>query len=106
MQAVNGLFLPPGPNLAVMTDQPTWDRVDHYLDGKLHGADEALDAATAASTVAGLPAIAVSPMQGRFLELIARSIGAQKSAGDRHSRRVQHHLSRSGVGLRRPGGLA
>lgn len=61
-----------------MTDQPTWDRVDHYVEGKLLGVDEALGAATAASNAADLPAIAVSPLQGRFLELIARSIGARK----------------------------
>ena len=61
-----------------MTDQTTWNRVDHYLGGKLLGSDDALESALAASDEAGLPAIAVSPLQGRLLELIARSIGAQK----------------------------
>ena len=61
-----------------MTDQTTWSRVDDYLGGKLLGSDRVLDAALTASEQAGLPAIAVSPLQGRLLELIARSIGARK----------------------------
>jgi predicted O-methyltransferase YrrM len=61
-----------------MTDQTTWNRVDDYLGVKLLGSDDALESALAASDEAGLPAIAVSPLQGRLLELIARSIGARK----------------------------
>ena len=61
-----------------MRDQTTWNRVDQYFGGKLLGPDTALEAALTASDEAGLPAIAVSPLQGRLLELIARSIGAQK----------------------------
>ena len=61
-----------------MTDQTTWNRVDDYLGEKLLGSDDALESALAASDEAGLPAIAVSPLQGRLLELIARSIGARK----------------------------
>jgi predicted O-methyltransferase YrrM len=60
-----------------MADQPTWDRVDDYLGGKLLGTDATLDATLAATTAAGLPAISVSPLQGRLLELIALSIGAR-----------------------------
>jgi predicted O-methyltransferase YrrM len=60
-----------------MTDQATWDRVDDYIGGKLIGTDQTLDAAGAASAAAGLPAIAVSPLLGRLLELIARSIRAR-----------------------------
>jgi predicted O-methyltransferase YrrM len=60
-----------------MTDQETWERVDEYLVGKLLGTDKTLDATLAASAAAALPAIAVSPLQGRLLELIARSIGAR-----------------------------
>ena len=54
-----------------------WERVDEYIGAKLLGSDKALDAASAASDAAGLPAIAVSPLQGRLLELIARSIRAR-----------------------------
>jgi len=51
--------------------------VDGYFAGKLLGEDEALMAAAAASDAAGLPQIAVSPLQGRFLELLAISIRAR-----------------------------
>ena len=60
-----------------MTDPATWNTVDQYLGSKLLGADATLDAASAASAAAGLPPIAVSPLQGRLLELIARSIKAR-----------------------------
>jgi len=61
-----------------MTDQTTWNRVDQYLGGKLLKSDTALEVALASSDAAGMPAIAVSPLQGRLLELIARSTGARK----------------------------
>src|SRR6478735_5826549 len=79
-----------------MTDQTTWNRVDHYLGEKLLGSDDALESALAASDEAGLPAIAVSPPQGRLLELIARSIGARKVLEIGTLGRLQHHLPRSG----------
>ncbi len=60
-----------------MSDQTNWDRVDHYLGGKLRDPDVTLEATLAASDAAGLPQIAVSPLQGRFLELIARSVRAR-----------------------------
>jgi predicted O-methyltransferase YrrM len=56
----------------------TWDSVDEYLGSKLLASNAALDAAVTTSAAAGLPAIAVSPLQGRLLELITRSIGAKK----------------------------
>jgi len=54
-----------------------WDRVDQYFGGKLLGSDATLDATVAASEAAALPAIAVSPLQGRLLELIARGVRAR-----------------------------
>jgi predicted O-methyltransferase YrrM len=54
-----------------------WSEVDAYVDEMLLGSDPSLDAALAASTEAGLPAIAVSPPQGRFLNLLARIHGAR-----------------------------
>jgi predicted O-methyltransferase YrrM len=54
------------------------DRVDAYLAGKLIGEDAELDAILAANAAAGLPPIDVSPLQGRFLHLIARAIGARR----------------------------
>lgn len=57
--------------------EETWTAVDEYVAEQLIGEDAALDAALAASTEAGLPAIAVSPPQGKLLHLLARSIGAR-----------------------------
>ncbi len=56
----------------------TWAAVDDYLAGRLMPADAALDAALAASVAAGLPAISVSPMQGRLLQMLARLTGARR----------------------------
>ena len=58
-------------------NQETWTAVDCYLTGLLAPSDAALDAALAASAVAGLPAINVSPTQGRLLQLLARMQGAR-----------------------------
>ena len=63
--------------LIVVGEQSAWERMDGYFAGKLLGADEALVAAAAASDAASLPPIAVSPLQGRFLELLAISIRAR-----------------------------
>jgi predicted O-methyltransferase YrrM len=59
-----------------MADE-TWARVDEYVAGLLAPHDEALDAALRASDEAGLPAIQVSPAQGKLLYLLARAIGAR-----------------------------
>lgn len=55
-----------------------WAAIDAYIGAKLLGADEALDAALAANAAAGLPAIDVSPAQGKLLNLLARSMGARR----------------------------
>ncbi|MFO1183504.1 MAG: O-methyltransferase [Bauldia sp.] len=52
--------------------------VDAYLAGKLLKADPALEAALTANRAAGLPAIDVSPLQGRMLQLFARMAGARR----------------------------
>ena len=49
-----------------------WEAVDEYLAQVLIGDDPALAAALAASDEAGLPGIAVSPLQGKLLYLLAR----------------------------------
>src|SRR5476651_883041 len=55
-----------------------WTEVDRYLAEKLVPADPALDQALEASAAAGLPMIAVSPLQGKLLNLLARTIGARR----------------------------
>jgi predicted O-methyltransferase YrrM len=55
-----------------------WQAVDQYITDLFVPHDEALDAALKGSTAAGLPAINVSPNQGKLLHLLARSVGARK----------------------------
>lgn len=57
--------------------QETWDAVDHYLNETLVKPDTILEAALRDSDAAGLPAISVSPAQGKFLNLLARVQGAR-----------------------------
>jgi predicted O-methyltransferase YrrM len=54
-----------------------WAAVDRYLVDTLGLADPALDAALRDSAAAGLPAINVTPNQGKFLQLLARLTGAR-----------------------------
>jgi predicted O-methyltransferase YrrM len=55
----------------------TYD-VDAYLSALFVGDDVALDRALEHSAAAGLPPIAVSPVQGKFLHLLARVRGARR----------------------------
>lgn len=55
----------------------TWDAVDRFITDRLLPPDDVLDAAVADAEAAGLPAIAVSPPQGKLLHVLARSIGAR-----------------------------
>ncbi|HET6299847.1 O-methyltransferase [Microbacterium sp.] len=64
-----------------MTQQPTpetWRRVDAYFSETLVGHDEALESAVADQNAAGLPAIEVAPVNGKFLHLLARMTGARR----------------------------
>jgi predicted O-methyltransferase YrrM len=54
-----------------------WTAVDQYVDDLLVGADPALQAALEATAAAGMPAISVSPSQGKLLHLLARAMGAR-----------------------------
>ena len=61
-----------------MSDDPKWTAIDGYLSGLFVPPDSVLDAALEASRAAGLPAISVSPTEGKLLHLLARSHGARK----------------------------
>ncbi|WAC91312.1 O-methyltransferase [Mycobacterium sp. Aquia_213] len=61
-----------------MTEKPTPQDVDAFLDSTVIGDDPALSAALEASNAAGLPQIAVSWQQGKFLSLLATAIGARR----------------------------
>jgi predicted O-methyltransferase YrrM len=60
-----------------MTEQQ-WAAVDEYFGDLMIADDPVLDAALAASDAAGLPRIAVSPAQGKMLQLLAGAIGAKR----------------------------
>ncbi len=55
-----------------------WTAVDQYIADMLVPTDLALDAAIEDSKAAGLPAIAVTPAQGKLLHLLARLQGARR----------------------------
>lgn len=60
-----------------MSDE-LWTAMDRYLEER-HAADDALLAAgLKAADAAGLPQIAVSPMQGKLLQVLAASVGARR----------------------------
>lgn len=60
-------------------DSTLWGEMDAYIAATLLPADPALEAALAANKAAGLPAIDVSPAQGKLLYLFARMIGARRA---------------------------
>ncbi len=55
-----------------------WTAVDDYLEG-LFPEDEVVLAARAAADAAGMPAIQVSPMQGRLLQVLTQAAGARRA---------------------------
>ena len=60
-----------------MTEE-VWTTVESYISDMLVRPDRALDAALAASDAAGLPAISVSPNQGKLLQMLAVMVGAKR----------------------------
>jgi predicted O-methyltransferase YrrM len=61
-----------------MTPKPNPAEVDAFLDSTVVGDDPVLSAALEASDAAGLPRIAVSAQQGKFLSLLAGAIKARR----------------------------
>jgi len=59
-----------------MTQTPNPKDVDAFLDSTMIGDDPDLSAALQASDAAGLPQIAVSAQQGKFLSLLTRAANA------------------------------
>jgi len=58
--------------------QDTWTQVDHYFGGHLVSSDPAFEAVLRANREAGLPAIDLTPLQGKFLHLLARICGGRR----------------------------
>ncbi len=61
-----------------MSDIELFKDVDAYIADRFIVDDPALDAAVAAAQAAGLPDIAVSPVLGKYLYLLARLTGARR----------------------------
>jgi predicted O-methyltransferase YrrM len=63
----------------VPTDaKDTWIQVDHYFTGALIPPVPDIDRTLTANREAGLPEIDVTPLQGRFLEVLVRATGARR----------------------------
>lgn len=58
-------------------NQEVWTAVDQYINELLVPSDPLLDAALASSAAANLPAIQVSPAQGKMLHVLARLVNAR-----------------------------
>lgn len=54
-----------------------WTEVDQYFSERLLPSDPVLDSALEVSSKSGLPAISVSPNQGKLLQILAQIVGAQ-----------------------------
>src|SRR5438105_15787945 len=59
-------------------NQEQWTAVDDYISQTVVPSDAALDAAIEASAKAELPAIAVTPNQGKLLQIFARLVHARR----------------------------
>ncbi|MER6424158.1 O-methyltransferase [Streptomyces sp. NPDC001137] len=60
-----------------MSESQLWDDVDEYFTTHLSRNDDALEAALRDSDAAELPQISVTPLQGKFLQLLAQIQGAR-----------------------------
>ncbi|MDA3645934.1 O-methyltransferase [Saccharopolyspora indica] len=58
--------------------QEQWTAVDEYLVERYAPEDPVLIAARRAADEAGLPHVAVSPLQGRYLQVLARTVRARR----------------------------
>lgn len=54
-----------------------WTEVDRYFSDQLLPRDPSLESALETSVAAGLPAISVSPNQGKLLQILAQLVGAR-----------------------------
>ncbi|NEU31245.1 O-methyltransferase [bacterium LRH843] len=60
-----------------MNNHKNWNDVDLYFSAKLHSTDSIMDSILIANSEANLPAIDVSPNQGKLLYLLAKLRGAK-----------------------------
>ena len=79
----------------------SWTEVEGRLGALLRVDDPVLAAALADSDAAGMPAIAVSPLEGRLLQLVARIDRCAPDPRGGHARWLQHHLAGARAALGR-----
>src|SRR5580765_4926658 len=77
--------------------QSSWSTVDSYLSGALLPDDPALEEAVRSSERAGLPAIQVSPLQGKALRPGSRLITLE--IDPKHAEVARANLLRAGLEL-------
>jgi predicted O-methyltransferase YrrM len=65
------------PAPVVIGEAEKWTEVDSFFSDALIAPDAVLEQALESSRAAGLPAISVSPNQGKLLEILARMLGAR-----------------------------
>jgi predicted O-methyltransferase YrrM len=66
------------PNASVTNvELENWAKVDQFFSDALIASDRVLESALESSRAAGLPAINVSPNQGKLLEILARMLDAR-----------------------------
>ena len=70
--------MPPEKTGKRQSGKPLWTAVDQYLGDLFAAHDEHLDAALKANRDAGLPAIDVSPLQGKFLQFLIQVTQAKR----------------------------
>lgn len=75
-QRIKSLFSSSSPAQANPAEH--WAAVDDYLSSLFLPADATLEQALRVSQAAGLPSIQVSPLQGKLLHLLAKSIAARR----------------------------
>ncbi len=75
-QRIKSLFSSSSPAQANPAEH--WAAVDEYLSSLFLPADATLEQALRVSQAAGLPSIQVSPLQGKLLHLLAKSIAARR----------------------------
>ena len=66
-----------GENAESKASEQLWTDVDSYVVERLGASDHVLEEVRADSAAAGLPDIAVSAVQGKFLHLLTRAVGAR-----------------------------
>ena len=89
-----------------MTGSPPGTDVDDYFASRAAGQRRRARRGARRQRGGRPPAIAVTPLQGKLLTLLARMLGRAAHPRDRHARRLQRDLAGARAAARRPAGHA